>query len=439
VDLQADEGDEVTKGQMLVELDASLLRSQIEAAEADLAVAEAKLAQVKAGVRKETLDYAKALLEQAKTAQEAARIAWVDAQAMLNNPQDLELALVAARAQLAVLKRQERQAQALADSAQASREFADEVVRLLEGFEPSSEWVLIARYTVDTLPPEIPLPPNVGNGEYLIDGLKIVVQDGIVSVYKEIRITIPADELDRARYQQAESTYQSWLAWNGLEQADVARKGVEDYLAELTAQEADPLALKAQADGAKAQYEIAAAAVEVAQAQVEGLRLGATPEQIAVAEAQVEMARAALEALKVQAEKLALKAPITGLVMERPVHVGEVALPGAPLMALADLDRLTLTVYVPENQLGQVQLGQTVSVTVDAYPERVFLGTVAFVSDQAEFTPKDVQSRQERENLVFAVRVNLPNPDHALKPGMPGDAQFADVQTTTSQTGQKNR
>jgi multidrug resistance efflux pump len=77
---------------------------------------------------------------------------------------------------------------------------------------------------------------------------------------------------------------------------------------------------------------------------------------------------------------------------------------------------------VPENQIGQVQIGQPVSVTVDAYPERVFPGAVSFIAGQAEFTPKNVQTREERVNMVFAVKVQLPNSDHALKPGMPADA-----------------
>jgi multidrug efflux pump subunit AcrA (membrane-fusion protein) len=92
------------------------------------------------------------------------------------------------------------------------------------------------------------------------------------------------------------------------------------------------------------------------------------------------------------------------------------------LLTLADLDRVTLTVYVPESDLGQVQLGQPVSVTVDAYPERVFPGTAVFVASEAEFTPKNIQTREERVNMVFAVKVKLPNGDHALKPGMPADA-----------------
>jgi HlyD family secretion protein len=427
VALHADEGDEVIQGQTVVELDDSLLLSRVKMAEAELAVAEAALAQVKAGVRQETLEYALALLEQARVAQTAAHVAWDDAQEMLENPQELELALTAARARLGVLDSQEQQAQAIANSAQSGRDFADEAVRLLEGFEPRKEWVQIGRFDLVSVPPEIPLPPNPADGEYIIDGYKIVIEGGVITVYHQVAIRIPVDILDEARHEQATATYQSWAAWTGLAGVQVARSGAEAYLAELESQRADPLTLQAQANAAKAQYEIATAAVGLAQAQVDGLQVGATPEQVAAVEAQVEIARAALDALRVQVDKFVLQAPILGLVLERPVHVGEVALPGSPLLTLADLDRVTLTVYVPEDQLGRVQLGQLVSVMVDAYPDRTFTGKVAFIASQAEFTPKNVQTREERVNMVFAVKVRLPNPDHALKPGMPADAVLVDA------------
>jgi HlyD family secretion protein len=386
VALHADEGDEVEEGQVVVQLDDSLLLAKIKQAEADLAVARASLARIKAGVRQETLDHAQAMLDQAVTGQGAARVAWEDAEAVQKNPQDLNLAILAARNQLDVLHSQEQQAQAMANAAQAGRDLADQVVRMLEDFEP---------FTV-----EIP-----------VDGMVI-----------RKRIRLPVDMLPNARDEQAAATFQSWEAWAGLEQAQAAQSGAEGYLAELAKQKADPLALQARTDAAKSQYEIAASAVAVAQAQVEGLKIGATPEQIAAAEAQVEMAQAALEVPKVQLDKLTLRAPISGLVLERPVHVGELAVPGASLMALADLDSLSLTIYVPEDQLGRVQVGQPVSVTVDAYPGRTFDGTVIFIASEAEFTPKNVQTREERVNMVFAVKVKLPNPDHALKPGMPADA-----------------
>lgn len=426
VALHADEGDEVEGGQVLAELDDSLLLSQIEVAEAELAVAEATLAQVKAGVRSETLDYAKAVLKQAEVAQAASLVAWEDAQAMVDNPQELELAVTTARVQLGVLNFQERQAQALANSAQVGRDFADESVHLLEDFEPRREWVSVGQFDVGSPPPGIPVPPGLGDGKYRFGKYKIVVKGGTATIYIQVNLKVPAAMLESARYEQAMATYQSWTAWTGLEQAQVARSGAEDYLMELVQQSTNPLTLQAEANAAKAQYEIAKSTVDVAQAQLEGLQMGATPEQIAAVEAQVEIARASLQALKVQVDKFTLQAPISGLVLERPVHVGEVALPGAPLMTLADLDNVTLTIYVPEDQLGKVQIGQLVSVTVDAYPDRTFTGTVTFIASQAEFTPKNVQTREERVNMVFAVRVKLPNADHALKPGMPADAVIPD-------------
>jgi multidrug efflux pump subunit AcrA (membrane-fusion protein) len=373
--LHADEGDEVQAGDILVRLDDVLLASQRRVAEADLAVAEAQLALVRAGLREESLEYAEAVLEQAVAAQAAALTAWEDAQAMAEHPQERELALIGVRAQLGVINLQEEQARALANAAQAGRDFADDAFRLLDGLE-----------------------------------------------------IVPISLLDEARYEQTAATYQSWLAWTKLEQAQVARSGVEETLDLMEQQLANPVNLQAQANAARAQYEIASAGVEVARAQLAGMKLGATAEQVSAAEAQVAIASAALEALAVQAAQLELEAPISGLVLERPVHIGELALPGARLLTLADLENVTLTVYVPEDQLGVLQIGLPVSVTVDAYPQRVFRGSLSNIASHAEFTPKNVQTRDERVSMVFAVKIKLPNADYALKPGMPADALLPERQ-----------
>jgi HlyD family secretion protein len=92
---------------------------------------------------------------------------------------------------------------------------------------------------------------------------------------------------------------------------------------------------------------------------------------------------------------------------------------------VANLDELTLTVYVPEPDLGQVRLGQKAKVKVDAFPGEVFEGEVFYISPQAEFTPKSVQTKEERANLVFRVKIRLPNPDGKLKAGMPAEAYFS--------------
>jgi HlyD family secretion protein len=413
VALHAEEGDEVQEGQALAELDSALLLAAIESAEADLRMAEAGLALVKAGARQETIDHALAQLEQARTAAEAARVGWEDAQAMADDPQDLELALLAAQARLAVLGYQTRQTEAAANAAQASRDFADAALGLMEDVEPHTEWMLVGE-----LPPGVPVP----------DGYKVEVENGVRKLYARVRIAVPADQMMEARLQQAAAAYQAWTAWTGAAQANVALEGAEEYAALLALQAANPLSLEARASAARAQHEIAAAAVGLAEARVAGLRMGATPEQIAAAEAQVEIARAALQALQVQMEELRLQAPISGLVLERPVQVGELALPGGALFSLADLDRLSLTVYVPEDQVGRVQLGGEVVVTVDAFPDRAFPGRVTYISSEAEFTPRNVQTQEERVNMVFAVKVELPNPGHLLKPGMPADAILLDAE-----------
>ena len=210
-------------------------------------------------------------------------------------------------------------------------------------------------------------------------------------------------------------------AWTGVEQAEVALTGAERYLAELYDS-------RRSLWFCRPRLTLPRHSMRLHRSRGTGPGSGRRPEDWSHTGADRcrrcpgGSCASALAALKVRLGKLALEAPISGLVLERPVHVGEVAMPGAPLLTVADLDNLTLTIYVPEDQLGKVQLGQPVLVTVDAYPDRVFVGTVNFVSSQAEFTPKNVQTKEERVSMVFAVKVKLPNPDRALKPGMPADA-----------------
>jgi multidrug resistance efflux pump len=419
--VHAGEGDPVEAGALVVELDDSLLQAQIDQARADLVLAEAQLAQVKAGIRPEKVAVAEAQLAQAQVAEEAANVALADAQAMRDNPQDLELALVAAQSQLGVLGSQQQQAQALAASADAANQFATAAVNEIESFEPIDEWVYVATYQQSELPPEFP-PLPISDGEQRWNDYKFVVRNGTVDVYYHVRVSAPVDLLLQARQEQANTTYQAWQAWTGVAQVEAAYEGVESYLSEIQSQLANPLTLEARLNAASGQVQTAGALVEVAQAQVDGLKEGATPQQIAAVEAQVRVARAAVEALEVQASRFTLTSPLSGLVLSRNVHVGEVALPGATLLSVADLSELTLTVYVPENELGRVQLGQDIPITVDAYPGRIFHGTITYIATEAEFTPKNVQTRDERINMVFAVKIHLPNDDHALKPGMPASA-----------------
>jgi multidrug resistance efflux pump len=136
----------------------------------------------------------------------------------------------------------------------------------------------------------------------------------------------------------------------------------------------------------------------------------------------VQQAQAALRIIDAQIAQLTLIAPMDGLVNDRVAQVGETVTPGRPLLTIANLDEVKLVIYVPQDRIGQIQVGQPVSVTVDSFPDLVFEGRVSGIAGEAEFTPGNVQTEEERVNLVFAVDVAIPNPDRALKLGMPADA-----------------
>ena len=96
--------------------------------------------------------------------------------------------------------------------------------------------------------------------------------------------------------------------------------------------------------------------------------------------------------------------------------------PNATVLSVTNLDTVKLTIYVPETQIGQIKLGDAIPVSVDSFPEKTFTGKVIFINSQAEFTPRIVQTKSERVNTVFQVKLEIPNPDFDLKPGMPADA-----------------
>jgi len=211
-------------------------------------------------------------------------------------------------------------------------------------------------------------------------------------------------------------------AEESLAAAQALRDGARAKLAALQAMHERPLILEAEMHAAEGAYRIACADVAVARAELEAIKAPPLAEDIAVAQAGVHRAQAALRVLEVMRKKMTLHAPCDGLVSSRAVEVGEIATPGAPLLTIADLGEVTLVIYVPETQIGRVRLGQEAVVTVDSYPGRGFDGRVTYIADQAEFTPRNVQTKEERVNTVFAVEITLSNPEWLLKPGMPADA-----------------
>jgi HlyD family secretion protein len=249
---------------------------------------------------------------------------------------------------------------------------------------------------------------------------------------EQFEARLAAAEVERDQYRgqgsleekqlYASLNYQVEAAQAALDSVRAEKKGAEATLAVLRALRDNPLALVSQVHAAEAQYELAAAAVGVAKSMLDELQAGPMAEEVVVAEALVAQAEAAGAILDAQREKMTLRSPIDGMVTSRSAHEGEVAMAGATLLTIANLDEVDLTIYIPEDELNRVYLGQEVGVQVDSFPGQVFTGSVSYISQQAEFTPKNVQTEKERVNMVFAVRVRLPNPEHLLKPGMPADA-----------------
>jgi len=147
-------------------------------------------------------------------------------------------------------------------------------------------------------------------------------------------------------------------------------------------------------------------------------------QQFESARANFEIAAAALETAKIALENTAIKAPSNGVILVKAIEPGELAIVGTPIVTLANLDELKLTVYLAEKDVGRVKLNEQVSVRVDSYPKEKFIGKVIYISDQAEFTPKVIQTKEERVTQVFGIKISIANPEQKLKPGMPADAEF---------------
>jgi HlyD family secretion protein len=220
-----------------------------------------------------------------------------------------------------------------------------------------------------------------------------------------------------------QNTY--WQAWVGVNAISAQKQGAEAALAQLYTERANPQAIKTKANEAASALAQADAQVAAARAQLSGLQAGATAEQLAALQARIDQAQAGRESLIKQHGLMTIKAPMTGTVIEIIAHPSEVAATGSVLLNLADTRQATLTVYVPENQIGQVRMDQPVKVTVDSFPGRQFEGRVSHIASQTEYTPRNVATKQERINLVLAVEVRIANDDGGLKPGMPADATFA--------------
>jgi HlyD family secretion protein len=210
-----------------------------------------------------------------------------------------------------------------------------------------------------------------------------------------------------------------------LNQADANLKIAGDDLKRMRELSARGSVTLKQKDDAEARYTITLAQRTSAEQALAKLRRLARPEEIKAAEARLAQAVASVDLLKKTIADCSIVSPVAGVVTRRPVEVGETVSPGATVLSISELDSVHVMIYVKELDLGRVTLGQNAEVRIDSAPGRVFNGRVTFISPEAEFTPKNVQTKEDRVKLVFGVKIEIPNPEGRLKPGTPADAVLA--------------
>ena len=207
-----------------------------------------------------------------------------------------------------------------------------------------------------------------------------------------------------------------------LRQAEAALKLAEDDAGRMRELAKTGSVTPKSRDDAEARLTVAAAQKSAAAEALAKVRKLARPEEVRAAEARLAQAQAAADLLAKTIADCTVTAPAGGVVTHKAVEAGEIVSPGGTVVTLVALETVHVMIYVTEKELGRVRLGDGADVTIDAFPGKVFPGRVTYISPEAEFTPKNVQTKEDRVKLVCGVKVEIENRDGLLKPGLPADA-----------------
>jgi multidrug resistance efflux pump len=385
--VSADEGDAVNAGQVLVRFDDQLLQAQLEQANAAILQAQANYDLVASGLP----------VEQQQLAVSNAKLELLFAQQALDDLyQNSEIMGALALQEIAQADKAIDHATKRIDSLNSPADQAD--------INEAKAAVVLAGDQLDKAQDKF-APYEKKKEENVIRATLLIRVAEAQNYYDKTvtrlnNITGSANEIELA------------LAGADLAMAQAQKGDAEErYASLLDGPDPDDIAM-------------AEARLETAQANLEAALADPSLEQLAVVQAQIDSAKAAIKVLESQLEKLTLSSMIDGIVLERSIEPGEVALPGTPLFTLAELEDLTITVYVPEDRYGEIMLGQSAWVTVDSFPGESIPALVIHIADQAEYTPRNVQTQEGRRTTVFAIKLNIENREGKLKPGMPADVSF---------------
>ncbi|MGA3008766.1 MAG: efflux RND transporter periplasmic adaptor subunit [Terracidiphilus sp.] len=240
--------------------------------------------------------------------------------------------------------------------------------------------------------------------------------------------------VDEATVRVRESNLALTVAGTRQQEVGAAQQTMMDAEADLNEKQIDnerAQKLFAKDEVSAQEHDLAATALKRAEAIFKGAQQryneaieGSRKEDITIARANVNEASAGLGLSQVNLSYTVLRAPFAGVVAVRQAELGEVVSPGSPVVTLSDLDHIWLRAYVAETDLGRIRWGQEATVTTDTYPGKQYRGRISFISPDAEFTPKSVQTYKERVTLVYRIKIDIDNPNRELKPGMPADARI---------------
>jgi HlyD family secretion protein len=402
IEVTIDEGASVTTGEVLFKLDDTLLKAQLTQAQANLAAAQAGLeaantaqAATQASVSVAQAQYSQALTLARLQAEPDVSAAWSQTEPVefslpvwyFSHTEEITAALNEVNAAESVLSSAQTDLNSLVTSS-AYANLASIETRLSN----AQAGFLNAKDVLDQAQSQ--------NNQSLSDAAQQAYDaskaelDAAQKAYDELLTMQQANAVLEARARLAAAQQRYDLA-------------VDRYSALLTGE--DSLAVKLAADG-------------VDQAQANATAAGS---KITQAQKAIDQAQAAVDLINIQLAKLVITAPVDGVVLSRNIQPGEVILAGGTGLTLGELDHLTITVYIPENRYGEVKLGQLATVKVDSFPNQTFNATITRIANQAEFTPRNVQTIEGRQTTVFAIQLSVLNPNGLLKPGMPADVTFS--------------
>jgi HlyD family secretion protein len=391
VEVLAEKGASIQAGEPLLRMDDALLQAQRQLAVTGLESAKANLVTLHSG-----LEVAQAALGAAETG--------------------LQIAQSNSEAELLVAQ---QSLENLNENAQVARTEAQRVVAAANQAVRDTTYQL-DNFTVPTYQQKLSTEQAIIEAKKLLDVARAAFEpyrneDSGNNTREDLK-----EALDEAQSDYDTAVHRMQYESN-LEQAQARLAKAQQDLAKVKngPDPDDVAALEARINAIKMAPDQASAAIDQA-------KVGVTQAQAKLEQAQtaVDQAQAQLDLVDTQIKKLVVYAPSAGIILSRDVEPGEIIQAGAPVLTLAQLDNLTITVYVPEDRYGQIKLGDQATVKLDSFPGKTFVAKVTFIADQAEFTPRNVQTAEGRRTTVFAVELAVDNPQGEMKPGMPADVCF---------------